>query len=200
MKTYIIVMLTLLMVHEGNAQNKIPSRDVQIKIAKMAAPQQFKDGATVYGYSEKGEWTLLKEGNNDMICISDDPQSAGLNVSCYHKDLDTFMERGRELKKEGKTFREIFDIREEEAKSGKLKMPKDGVTLFVYAADEDDFNPATGEVINGQFRYVVYIPYATVESTGLPLSPEAPGMPWIMDPETHRAHIMITPPKNSNSN
>jgi len=41
---------------------------------------------------------------------------------------------------------------------------------------------------------VVYIPWATAASTGLPIKPAAPGMPWIMDPGTHRAHIMITPP------
>jgi len=40
---------------------------------------------------------------------------------------------------------------------------------------------------------VVYIPWATAASTGLPIKPEAPGMPWIMDPGTHRAHIMINP-------
>jgi hypothetical protein len=195
MKTFMIFMFALLMMTTVYAQNKVPSKDVQIKTALMAAPEHFKDGAMVYGYDAKGEWTVLRKGTNDMICITDDPTSAGLNVSCYHKDLDTFMERGRELKKEGKSFREIFDTREEEAKSGKLKMPKDGVTLFVYSADEEDYNPSTGEVKNGHFRYVVYIPFATVESTGLPLSPEAPGMPWIMDPGTHRAHIMITPPR-----
>jgi len=46
-------------------------------------------------------------------------------------------------------------------------------------------------------RYVIYIPFATAESTGLPLAPSAPGMPWIMDPGTHRAHIMINPPQKN---
>lgn len=195
MKNYMIFSFAFLLLTQGYAQNQVPSKDIQIKTALMAAPEQFKEGAMIYGYDDKGEWTVLRKGTNDMICITDDPTAAGLNVSCYHKDLDTFMERGRELKKQGKSFKEIFDTREEEAKSGKLKMPKDGVTLFVYSADEEDYNPSTGEVKNGHFRYVVYIPFATVESTGLPLSPEAPGMPWIMDPGTHRAHIMITPPK-----
>jgi hypothetical protein len=41
---------------------------------------------------------------------------------------------------------------------------------------------------------VIYIPYATAESTGLPAKPGSPGMPWIMNPGTARAHIMIDPP------
>jgi hypothetical protein len=44
-------------------------------------------------------------------------------------------------------------------------------------------------------RYVIYIPFATPESTGIPLKPLTPGGPWIMNPGTHRAHIMINPPR-----
>jgi hypothetical protein len=75
-------------------------------------------------------------------------------------------------------------------------MPKNPATLFVYSADEDKYNKTSGEVTNGYLRYVIYIPYATAETTGLPLKPDVAGMPWLMDPGTHRAHIMITPAKN----
>jgi hypothetical protein len=175
------------------AQN-VPSKDVQIKTAVLAAPEGMREKAMVYGYSDKGEFTVLQKGGNEMVCIADDPNQAGLNVSCYHKDLEPFMERGRQLKKEGKSFQEIFDIREQEVKSKKLPMPLQPTTLYVYSAKDEQFNRTTGEVKDGNLRYVVYIPWATAESTGLPLKPEAPGMPWIMDPGTHRAHIMINPP------
>lgn len=172
----------------------VPTKEVQISTAVLAAPEALRDKAMVYGYSEKGEFIVLRTGGNEMVCLADDPNQAGLNVSCYHKDLEPFMARGRELKKAGKNFKEIFDIREEEVKSGKLMMPKQPTTLFVFSAPDDQFNRTTGAVTGGNLRYVVYIPYATAESTGLPLKPEAPGMPWIMDPGTHRAHIMINPP------
>jgi hypothetical protein len=106
------------------------------------------------------------------------------------------MERGRQLKKEGKSFQEIFDTREAEGKSGKLELPKNGATLFVFTAEDENYNPKTGEVKAAYLRYVVYVPWATSESTGLPLKSYAPGMPWIMDPGTHRAHIMINPQRN----
>ena len=171
----------------------LPSKEVQIKTAVLAAPEALREKAMVYGYSEKGDLIVLRKGENEMVCLADDPNQAGLNVSCYHKDLEPFMTRGRELKKEGKSFQEIFDIREAETKNKKLAIPQ-GATLYVFTAKDEQFNRSTGEVKDGNLRYVVYIPYATVESTGLPLKPEAPGMPWIMDPGTHRAHIMITPP------
>jgi hypothetical protein len=73
-------------------------------------------------------------------------------------------------------------------------MPKGPSTLYVFTADETQYNAPSAEVKDGYLRYVIYIPWATAESTGLPLKPDAPGMPWIMDPGTHRAHIMINPP------
>lgn len=178
-----------------NSSAKIPSKEIQIKTALLAAPDELKDGAMVYGYDDKGEFVVLRKGSNDLICLTDDPNTPGFNASCYYKGLDEFMARGRQLRKEGKNAKEIFDIREDEVKSGKLKI-KDGATLFVLTADEDNYNKENGEVNNSYLRYVVYIPWATSESTGLPLRPSGPAMPWIMDPGTHRAHIMINPPRD----
>lgn len=193
MKTTIIHVLLFLGLSYTQAQTFIPGADVQIKLAVLAAPQDERDGATVYGYDQKGKLIMLRRGTNEMVCLADNPATPGFNVSCYHKDLEPFMARGRELQLTGKSFQEIFDTREAEVKSGKLKMPKQPSTLFVFSASKENYSPNTGEVKNGSYRYVIYIPYATAKSTGLPLKPEAPGMPWIMDPGTHRAHIMITP-------
>lgn len=172
-----------------------PTAEIQIKTAVLAAPQEQRENATVMGYSTSGELVVLRKGSNGMICLADDPAQKGLNVSCYHQDLEPFMARGRALKKEGKSFQEIFDAREQEVKAGKLKMPSQPATLYVYTAPEEKFNAETGEIQDGYLRYVVYIPYATSESTGLPLKPDFAGQPWIMDPGTHRAHIMISPPR-----
>jgi len=171
----------------------IPSAEDQIKMAVLAAPAELRDGAMVYGYDAKGELTVLRKGTNALICLGDDPKQNGVNVAAYQVDLEPFMARGRKLKAEGKTTKEIFDIREEEVKAGKLKMPSSPSTLYVYVADAYDL--ATGTVTNGYLRYVVYIPYATGASTGLSERPTMEGQPWIMDPGTHRAHIMISPPR-----
>lgn len=174
---------------------KVPDREIQIKTAILAAPQEQRQNATVMGYSAGGELVVLREGGNGMVCLADDPNQKGFNVSCYHESLDPFMERGRQLKKEGKSSQEIFDLREQEVKAGKLKMPEQPTTLYVFSAPDEQYNATTGEIQNGYLRYVIYIPYATSESTGLPLKPDFAGQPWIMDPGTHRAHIMISPPK-----
>ena len=150
--------------------------------------------AKVYGFDESGNFVTLREGTNDFICRADNPNKDGFEVVSYHKDIEPFMARGRELKTEGKSFKERFEIREEEAKTGKLPMPKGPVTLSILYGKNVTYNSDTNTLDGASFRYVVYIPFATQESTGLPLKPAAPGHPWLMDPGTHRAHIMITPP------
>jgi hypothetical protein len=176
-----------------NAQN-IPSKEDQIKAALQAAPEQFRENATVLGYNNSGDLITLKKGTNSMICLADDPTREGFSAAAYHKDLEPFMARGRELRAEGKSHADIFRIREEEAKSGKLKMPERGATLHILFGKDAKYNPKTAKVENATYRYVVYIPWATTETTGLPTSPSTMGGPWIMDAGTHRAHIMINPP------
>lgn len=176
-----------------SVKSQPPTTEVQIKFALLAAPESLRADATVMGYNSKEELIVIRQGSNDLTCLTDDPKQKGFNASCYHKTLEPFMTRGRELKAQGKSFQEIFDIREKEVKEGKLIMPVAPATLYVYSAADDQANRATGEVTNGYLRYVIYIPYATAASTGLPLTPSSPGMPWIMDPGTHRAHIMINP-------
>jgi hypothetical protein len=175
------------------AKNEVPSAAIQIKTALLAAPQEKRDSCTVLGYSPDRQLIVLKQGTNEMICLADNPDEPGFSVACYVRDLEPFMKRGRELRKQGIKDQMLIDEREKEVKAGTLQMPKQPATLYVYSADEKDFNPATGEVKNGYLRYVIYIPYATAASTGLPEKPSAPGMPWIMSAGTYTAHIMINP-------
>jgi hypothetical protein len=175
------------------AKNEIPSAAIQIKTALLAAPQEKRDSCTVLGYSPDKQLVVLKQGTNEMICLADNPDEPGFSVACYVRDLEPFMKRGRELRKQGIDGQQLIDEREKEVNAGTLQMPKQPATLYVYSAKQEDFDATTGEVKNGYLRYVIYIPYATAASTGLPEKPSTPGMPWIMNPGKYTAHIMINP-------
>jgi len=170
----------------------IDNDEALIATALMAAPKESRSGCKVIGYNMAGEFVTLKEGENEFICLADNPNEDGFSAACYHKDLEPFMARGRELRAEGKTGQEIFSIREEEVKSGQLVI-KTGLTLHIYYGAKTLYDPETSKVAGAQTRYVVYMPWATSESTGLPKAPMSPNHPWIMEPGTHRAHIMISP-------
>ncbi len=175
-------------------QSDVPSKPSQIAAALQAAPESMRQKAAVWGYTPEGKFVELRPGTNDMICVSDDPNRKGFSTASYHKDLQPFMLRGRELRAQGIDGQALFDKRESEVKAGTLKMPSQPTTLHILTGES--FSEDSMKIMKPYYRYVVYIPFATPATTGLPPSPRAPGEPWIMDPGTHRAHIMITPPKN----
>lgn len=178
---------------QNTAEMVIPSIAVQITTATLPAPENDKLGAMVYGYDSSGNFMVLREGTNNLVCLADDPMKEGISVSCYVKSLEPFMQRGRELTAEGKNTKEKREIRGEEVAQGKLVMPKEPSMTYIYYGSEEEYNSETGELQNGVFRYVIYTPFATPETTGLPVKPHTKGMPWLMDPGTFRAHIMIGP-------
>lgn len=179
------------------SQSKILPAEVQIKMAIQAAPEMYQDEVTVLGYNKKGELVKLHEGTNGLVCLADDPNKEGVSIACYGIELEPFMARGRQLKAEGKSEEEKREIRKQEIDAGKLKMPSEPAMVYVLGAEESDLDINTGELANSRIRYVLYKPYMTGESTGLPTKPQAPGMPWLMDANTHRSHIMISPARTN---
>lgn len=188
-----LLLLTVLPLTAQETNKEVPPEEIQVKTAVLPAPDKKKDGAMVYGYTSSGKLVVLRKGTNNLICIGDNPTKDGINVACYSKKLEPFMARGRELSSKGLSGEEREKIREKEVADGTLKMPKEPSMMYVYYGKSEDYNSVTGELQHGKFRYVIYTPFATTESTGLPDKPHAPGMPWLMDPGTHRAHIMVGP-------
>ena len=189
----LLILLTVTCTSCQAQPDNIPSKEIQIAGAVLAAPEEMREDATVLGYDEKGNFVELRSGTNEQICIADDPNKEGFGTACYHKNLEPFMIRGRELRAEGIDGQDLFDKREQEVSDGQLKMPEKASTLHILTGTE--FSVDSMAVVDAYYRYVVYVPYATPASSGLPAKPRAPGEPWLMNPGTHRAHIMISPPK-----
>lgn len=180
----------LLLVSPALAQD-VPPPATQIAGAVVAAPEDRRAGAKVLGWDAAGRLVTLREGSNDQVCLADDPKVEGFSVACYHKDLDAFMARGRELTAQGITDDKQRDgIRWKEVDDKKLSLPREGRMLAVTTGKA--FDAAAGTVADGYTRLVIYVPYATGESTGLGTK-GLPGVPWLMDPGTAGAHIMISP-------
>lgn len=166
-----------------------------IAAAVSALPDEYKDEAEVRAITDDG-WETVREGTNEMICLSDEPGDDRFHVACYHRSLEPFMERGRQLRAEGHDREYVQRVREEEARSGKLSMPEQSAALYSLTGPADSFDPSTMTVSNARPLYVVYMPYATTETTGLPeRAPE--GQPWLMNPGMPWAHIMLVGPESS---
>ena len=190
MKLTTIVCGILLAVCAGAAD--LPSPEAQITTAILAAPSDLREGATVLGYNVRGELVKLREGKNELICLANDPSNTSFSVACYHRDLEPYMARGRELLAQKVTGPKRNEIRWKEIADGKLSMPREPRTLYVLTGS--GFDSTTGKVTDAYRRWVIYSPYATPESTGLSTK-ASDNAPWLMFPGTAGAHIMINPPK-----
>ena len=193
MKSPLLILFLVIGLGTAKISGQVLPADIQITTAVLPLPEKDRAAAMVYGYDVAGQLVVLREGTNNMVCLADDPGKEGISVSCYSRKLEPFMARGRELSAEGKDFKQKREIRGKEIADGSLTIPREPSMLYVYYGKQENFNSETGELKDGKFRYVIYIPFATTESTGLPDKPHAPGMPWLMDPGTHRAHIMVGP-------
>jgi len=170
----------------------VPSAQVQIAGAVLAAPAELREGAAVLGYDAQGGRVQIREGKNELICLASDPTKTAFNVACYHKDLEPFMARGRELLAQKVTGAKRNEIRFKEVEDGKLPMPREPRTLYVLTGTR--FDSASGNVQDAYLRWVIYVPFATPQSTGLSTK-ASESAPWLMFPGTAGAHIMISPPK-----
>ena len=171
------------------AQGPQRSERWEIAAAVLPLPDSLRAGARVLVYRGP-DLVDVRAGSNEMICLGDDPTHKGLQVSCYHKSLEPFMARGRELRAAGITKREAVDsARLADVESGRIVMPSSAILSSIFA-DSDSFDAAAGPPEKHRALDVIYLPYATQESTGIPEQP-ATDRPWLMFPGLPWAHVML---------
>jgi len=172
-----------------------PSPARQIAAAVSPMPDNLHAGARVLGHDSQGKIVVLRPGSNDFTCIADDGVSKQYHVACYHKSLEPFMARGRELHVLKKSREAIDSVRGADIKAGRYAMPTKPSALYQYYAPRDSVD-ASLNVKGASYLYVVYTPYATQKTTGITENP-IEGGPWIMYPGKPWAHLMIAPQKTA---
>jgi FtsP/CotA-like multicopper oxidase with cupredoxin domain len=184
----------------GNLVTKVPIQvlawqdpAVQIASAVLPLPEPLRATATVLGYrASDGPLVELRKGNNGMICLADDPKAPAFHVACYHESMEPFMARGRQLRAEGVEGAEVDTVRFREAAAGTITMPTLPAALWQLSGAAGSYDATTNTVTGARHLYVIYIPYATTETTGIPSIPSQ-DQPWLMNPGTPKAHIMFVP-------
>ena len=164
-----------------------PSAEEQVTAAVKAAPTPMRDGATVLGYDENMDLTTLREGDGQLVCLADDPAEEKFHVACYHEALEPFMKRGRELRRQDHSGAAVDSVRRAEIENGTLSYPDRPTAL--YNLSGAGYDAAGDSVRNASRLRVLYVPYETAETTGLPTNPQ--GGPWLMAPGEPWAHVMI---------
>ena len=126
MRTRLLMFMIVTVASTASAQSPAP---VQIRSATEPLPAEFRESATVLGY-ETGKPGLvqLKAGNGAFICLADDPSDDRFHVACYHKALEPFMLRGRELR--AQKVANVDSVRYAEIDAKKLVMPGHPSALY----------------------------------------------------------------------
>lgn len=162
-----------------------------IAAAVLPLPDDHRGGATVLRVESDGHsTTVLRKGTNGMTCLGPNPAQQDFHVACYQEALEPFMARGRELRKRGVLGPQVDTVRFAEAKNGTLALPTQPSAL--YSLSGGVFDAEKGAVTGARALYVVYVPYATTQNTGISSKPVG-NAPWLMFPGTPKAHIMFTP-------
>jgi hypothetical protein len=123
-----------------------PTSERQIAAAVSPLPEPLQKGAKVIGYDELGKTVTLRPGSNEMICLADNPTTERFHVACYHKSLDAFMSRGRELRAKKMSEEMIDSTRARDVRARRLVMPAKPAVLYQYSAVRDSVDPGTGAV------------------------------------------------------
>lgn len=187
--TMLAVSFTLLSTAAG--AQALPTEAQQIAAAVIALPVSMRDGAGVMGYRTAGRLEVLRPARNGMQCLADAPGDDRFHVACYATSMEPFMARGRALRAAGTTGTQVDTVRFAEVRRGTLRMPTAPAALYSLTGPKDDFDPATNTAPKSKPLFVLYMPNATGASTGLPTTPGKG--PWLMNPGTPRAHLMLTP-------
>jgi FtsP/CotA-like multicopper oxidase with cupredoxin domain len=169
----------------------------QVAAAVLPLPAELRDGATVLGYRDGRTLSEIRKGSNGTTCLADDPQAPAFHVACYQDAMEPFMARGRALRESGVKGEAVDSVRYSEIADGKLPLPRGASALWQLSGPAGSWDPVTNVVSGGRSLYVIYLPFATEASTGLPVIPQDAGRPWLMSPGTPKAHIMLVPSMGS---
>ena len=150
----------------------------------MAAPPALQANAMVIKLDSGGDYTVLREGSNDLVCW-DARTSRGARSACSASVANLArIQQNRAYNMSGKTADEIRAMREEAEENGTREVSVFGGVYYT-------LNGADAESAN--MHITIAVPYATGETLGS--FPDQGSYTragsWVMEVGTSSAHIMI---------
>ena len=161
------------------------SDDDAIATALMAAPPALAANAMVIRLDDAGEYEVLREGNNDLVCWdrSDQPNMS-FSVQCTSVGNLPRIQQNRAWAMSGQSTEEIRALQEAAEADGTREVSEYGSMYYTVAgADAESAN----------LHMTIAVPFATGETLG-GLAEEGSytrAGTWLMQAGTSAAHIML---------
>jgi hypothetical protein len=201
--TMMLIMVTMVVSLSSSAQdiNHIDAstpHEVQIRIAKLAAPPAVSDHANIYVLGAQG-YELVKQGDNGFSCLVEREKTNTMEPECYDAEgSDTtfkvrlFVEHQRAS---GISDQEIERSVKAGYTSGQFKPPSKAGIVYMLSDYNYVLNPETGKIIHFPGHLMFYAPYATEKTVG-----SGDGAPYIVHPGEPDALMIVVPAKPHSHN
>jgi hypothetical protein len=169
-------------------------RDVQIKLAMSAAPQEVAEDATVYILGAKG-YEVAKQGSNGFNCIVDrDYMAGGVAPECFDAEgsrtLLAATLKTEQMRAEGVTEDGIQKEIEAGYKSGLYKAPSKPGIVYMLSGNNYLYDPDAKIFRHIHGHLMFYAPYMTAQDLGYK---STPSMPYLGDPGKPFAMMIVVP-------
>jgi hypothetical protein len=173
----------------------VPTAEQQIAAAVLPLPEAMRADARVLGYAPDGRLVVLRPGpdTGTMTCLISRPGAPRFQLACYHNSMEGYMARGRELRAQGMNNPEARDsVRKADVLAGRIHLPS-SAAMYELNGPADAWDPATNTLHGVTPLYVLYMPFATPQTSGVSATPSR-AQPWLMHPGEPGAHVMYVPP------
>jgi len=186
--------LSLANAQELTKVDAITPREVQIRIARSAAPKEISDKADIYVLGKSG-YELAEKGSNGFTCAVERERVDTMEPECYDREgsgttfqVRKFVEQQRAA---GVSEEKIEKAVAEGYKTGRFKAPTKPGIVYMMSDSNHVFDPDSKKVIHFPGHLMFYAPYATAETVG-----SGEGAPYIVHPGKPDALLIVVPAKH----
>jgi hypothetical protein len=169
-------------------------REVQVRIAKLAAPKEITDHADIYVLGEHG-YELGERGDNGFSCMIEREKPDTMEPECYDAEGTRTTLRVRMYVEQQRVNRvsdeQIQRSVKEGYKSGKFQPPSKPGIVYMLSDYNYVLNPETGKIIHFPGHLMFYAPYATEKTVG-----SGDGAPYIVHPGEPDALMIVVPARS----
>jgi len=169
-------------------------RDVQIRIAKLAAPKEVTDHADIYILGRRG-YELALRGDNGFSCMIEREKPDTMEPECYDADGSATTMKVRSYEEQqrasGVGEQAIEESMKAGYKSGEFKPPSKAGIVYMLSDYNYVLNPETGKIIHFPGHLMFYAPYATEKTVG-----SGEGAPYLVHPGEPDALMIVVPAKS----
>ena len=169
-------------------------RQVQVRIAKLAAPREVADHASIFVLTEHG-LALAEAGDNGFSCLIEREKPNTMEPECYDAEGSKTTLRVRifeeEQRAKGVAEEQIEHIVKERYSAGTFGPPSKPGIVYMLSDYNYVWDPDAKRIIHFPAHLMFYAPYATEKTVGI-----GAGAPYLVHPGEPDTLMIVVPAKS----